>query len=846
MNCQDELQLLTDQFLEAYRTGANPSIEEFAARCPEMADRIKDLFPAALLMEQLRSRKQFGDRSGSGEFTFGSSRTDRLGDYQLLREVGRGGMGVVYEAEQLSLGRRVAIKVLRETMVGGHRSASRFQREAQAAARLHHTNIVPVFGAGHVDQVHYYVMQYIEGVGLDQVLRGGQPTGAYSDSDSLITADLDSDQPDADGSESMLLREALGSGGVGDSSRTSYFREVARIGRDVARALDYAHSRSVVHRDVKPGNIILDRQGNVWITDFGLASLPANESLTDTGDIFGTLRYMAPERFEGQGDRRIDIYALGLTLYELLTHQPAFVAADRVHLIHAITQRTPSTPRSIDPRIPRDLETILLKASAKAAADRYSSAGDMADDLDRFLADRPIRARRVSSAEHCWRWCRRNPAVAALSASAVGLLLLVATVMTASTFRINLALNDTQQQYDRAEKERAHAAENLRRSEIQRSLAESSFARAETERARAEENLLQAEIERNRAEGNLSLALDALEEVFERIAPTQRDARDQRDEMLTVNRQLAVDDQDVDLLIAMLRFYDEYSNQNQSNIDLQIESARANKRVGDIQRDLGAFDEADVAFYRAQQLYEQLANAYPIESQHWVTLAAIYNQRALICKMDGRPEKASKMHDDALRILRNQKELEPNSRQVNLEIIRTYNLLGLPIWDPAPAHQDAMPRPLNSTDDDYHRAFAVVENLIADNPLSADNQLLLALSYRDLSPVLFENGRPQEAIEATLNAIDLLEAICTQNSSVPLYRYELMHAYAKTDKRLWGAKGVDEGRRRYQRALQLADQLVDQFPNVSEYSARQARMNYQLANQFQQLDQRNPVSLPRR
>ena len=194
------------------------------------------------------------------------------------------------------------------------------------------------------------------------------------------------------------------------------------------RTLAYAHHHKLLHRDIKPSNLLLDLQGTIWVTDFGLVKAEGTDPLTQTGDIVGTLRYMAPERFRGQGDARSDVYALGLTLYEMLTLEPAFAADQRSLLIDKILHEEPSKPRQIDPRIPSDLETIALKAIARHPSDRYRSAAELADDLRRYLADRPILARRASALEKVQRWCRRNPMLAASSVTVVAALVAVAAL----------------------------------------------------------------------------------------------------------------------------------------------------------------------------------------------------------------------------------------------------------------------------------------------------------------------------------------------------------------------------------------------------------------------------------
>ena len=181
-----------------------------------------------------------------------------------------------------------------------------------------------------------------------------------------------------------------------------------------AEALGYAHLHGVLHRDIKPANLLLDLRGTIWVTDFGLAKAEGSDELTSPGDVVGTLRYMAPERFHGKADSRSDIYSLGLTLYEMLTFAPAYTGAHRVEFIHAILHEEPRRPRSLDPRIPLDLETIVLKAIAKNPSDRFSTADELARELRRFVDGRPILSRRVSMSERVWRWSRRNRVTASV------------------------------------------------------------------------------------------------------------------------------------------------------------------------------------------------------------------------------------------------------------------------------------------------------------------------------------------------------------------------------------------------------------------------------------------------
>jgi WD40 repeat protein/serine/threonine protein kinase len=488
----DPFGAIADEFVEAFRQGRRPSVEEFARRYPEHADEVRDMLPALVLMERAKSA---GGAPGQ-RHPAAAPPLLQLGDYQILREVGRGGMGVVYEAQQLSLGRHVAIKVLPSHALLDPRRLGRFQREARSAAKLHHTNIVPVFGVGEQDGLHYYAMQFIEGLGLDQVLeelkrlppagkRSGSalrrtegelrdsrrevsaadvalslmsgefaPAGAEADVPAAVlepTVDQAAGPPAAAPeaaqtpgsgrlSETALLSSSSvllpGAGRPAGRKPFTYWQSVARIGVQVAGALEYAHRQGIQHRDIKPSNLLLDTTGTVWVTDFGLAKADDQQDLTNTGDVLGTLRYMPPEAFDGKAGPRGDVYSLGLTLYELLALRSAFDETERNRLIKQVTTAEPARLDRLNQEIPRDLVTIVHKAIDRDPAHRYAAAAELAADLQRFIEDEPIHARRVTPAERFLRWCRHNPAVAGLLAAVAILLVGVAAVSLIAAIRI--------------------------------------------------------------------------------------------------------------------------------------------------------------------------------------------------------------------------------------------------------------------------------------------------------------------------------------------------------------------------------------------------------------------------
>ena len=364
---------LLDQYMAELNAGA----------VPDRAKLLADHHELAWQLEQCLAGIEFIHRAATP-----AAKPTQLGDFRILRELGRGGMGVVYEAEQLSLRRRVALKVLRFGAVADKEALERFQREGETIAHLHHTNIVPIFAIGSEQGVAYYAMQLIDGGSLADVM-ARQPVA-----------------PDAGGNAPPVP-----------------FTEIARWGMEAAEALAHAHQRGVIHRDVKPSNLLLDADGRVWLTDFGLARRMNDVTLTTVG-LAGTPRYMSPEQataIKRPIDHRTDIYSLGATLYELATGAPLFASETAHGVISQILTVEPSRPRSIRPSIPRDLETIILKCLAKEPTQRYATAQALADDLRAFREGRAVKARRARLPERAVRWVKsrkKSVAVGGVAAAA--------------------------------------------------------------------------------------------------------------------------------------------------------------------------------------------------------------------------------------------------------------------------------------------------------------------------------------------------------------------------------------------------------------------------------------------
>lgn len=382
-----ELVRVLDEYLAELQAGQAPDKARLLADHPELARELENCLAGI----------DFVHRAAKPE----AATPTQLGDFRILREVGRGGMGVVYMAEQLSLKRKVALKVLRFGVTADPDVMQRFQREAETVAHLHHTNIVPIHAIGCEQGVHYYAMQFIEGQSLATVLN--------------------------------------------DTGRAANvnFKEIAGWVLQAAEALAHAHQRGVIHRDIKPSNLILDPQGTVWLTDFGLAKRADEVTLTAAGILMGTPRYMSPEQAAAAKqpvDHRTDIYSLGATLYELATGQPVFDGQTPQGVITQILNAEPVPPRLLQGKLPRDLETIILKCLAKEPSRRYQQARELADELRAFLDNRAIRARRTSIAERTVRWVKkhqRSTTVAVVTAT-VSLLLIAIAIAGWSTYRESL------------------------------------------------------------------------------------------------------------------------------------------------------------------------------------------------------------------------------------------------------------------------------------------------------------------------------------------------------------------------------------------------------------------------
>lgn len=815
---QGPVELLAKEFIDRHRRGESPSIEEYAKANPNLAESIRALFPTLVILDQAAENDQVRDKpaaKGSSGDTGGASSKvvgpiERIGEYRIVREIGRGGMGVVYEAQQESLGRRVALKVMSESFLSSPNALDRFRREAQAAARLHHTNIVPVFDIGEDRGRHFYVMQYIDGSGLDRVLldglaptvrRSGEPGGPSREiGRSLFTGRFDPTAPMIPDENTPKkedgFEEPAGNRAASESTRidiaepfthSEYFHSVAGIGAQCAGALDYAHRQGTLHRDIKPANLLLDPHGTVWITDFGLAKLIERDDLTASGDMVGTLRYMSPEQFEGRADCRSDVYNLGLTLYELLTLRPAFDESSHHRLLKQVSEGNPPRPRSINGAIPRDLETIVLKAIAHAPANRYQTAGEMADDLQRFLNDRPILARRIGLLERAWRWCRRNRALAALSGLAAGLVLLLMILGAVAYHNRTEALART-------------TAEQLR------------------------------------AEANLNLAIRAFEDVFAELGEgaTAESLRNDEGLWTDVTAVPVLSENDVRVLNTLLKFYDRFIERNENDLALRADTARAHARVGRIEAQLGRRDRAETAFERALALYDDLAATADNPEEYLVEMAAILNYRAElrfpdacgVCCADCRR---------ALEYLRRIPEGTSVDRRARLEEAKSHKRLAF--LELVRHHREMAPLTESAhelMEAHMAEAFRILGRLLQVDPKNREYRLQLAQAYFYAWGIARMDDRVEGAVASRRQSLSLLRELVDEAPENPEYRVILAEVLLFSSIGKPGASDPldPEDLVLLKEAASLLDGLRRRYPQVPRYGVVYAFSQFALGNYY--------------
>jgi serine/threonine protein kinase len=773
-----EVGRVLDEYLAVLEAGRPADPGRLLAEHPAIASQLR----ACLEVMHLAGRvAEFSGSSpvGEDEVPLGP----QLADYRIIRQIGRGGMGIVYEAEQQSLRRRVALKVLPLAAAIDPRQLRRFQVEAQAAAQLHHTHIVPVYAVGCERGVHYYAMQYIEGKTLAQLIRelrqlegreaaeevptivlGGDlelasmlASGQLAPAEKSPAADAPASRPT---SVSPPATRAIHS--PSSSTRTSaYFRTVANLSIQAAEALEHAHQEGVIHRDIKPANVMVDVKGHLWITDFGLARLQNDSGLTLSGDLVGTIRYMSPEQAIGQRavvDQRTDIYALGVTLYELVALEPAFDGQDRREVLRRIVEDEPRPLRALNPSAPRELETIIQKATAKEPETRYTTAQDLADDLRRFLEHKPIQARRPTLFEAMAKWARRHTAA------------VITATITLAVATAGLAID-----YIRVAREQARTSAALAR-----------------------------------AESRTQLARQAVDEMYSEVAQKWLENQPGRSQLQR------------DFLEKALAFYQEFSRERGDDPQVRRLAAEAYSRVGSIQTALGRDAEAEVAHRGALHLRIRLADENPANPDDVFGLAGSLSAVAVSAATRGDRRESEDLFRRQLAVLERWVAEHPDRARDRRSLALGYMNLGTMLKEQGQVQQA---EPL------YRRAIDVLEQSRSIAPLGPGSRQHLARIYFNLGSLCYEApGRRKEALAFYRRALSLREGLATEFPDRADYRADSADARMAicNTSQLLGDRSEAEAEGR--RALDAWKGLVRDFSEHVGY-------RFKLANAYSLLGQ---------
>ncbi|MCD0459200.1 serine/threonine-protein kinase [Roseiconus lacunae] len=774
---REPVEVLCEQFLDQWRSGSGMTIEEFASKHEDAKDDILTLFPMMLAMESVKENRVH--ESTHRPVQLKVDRLEQIGDYRIIREIGRGGMAIVFEAEQQSLHRRVALKVFPAQAFEDTDHLVRFEREAKMVAGLYHHNIVPVYGTGVQDGLHYFVMQLIEGQTLDQFTLGIKRK--KNESDFAPTTEVLSEYIDP----------------VSMQRGRSYWHRVAEIGQQVAEALDYAHQRGILHRDIKPSNLMLDSDWRVWVTDFGLASEVAHDPISRTGDIVGTLPYMAPERLTGVADVRSDLYSLGLTLYELLTLETAIGGFSRSEIRRRVLDGNVLPPRSICKDIPADLETIILKAVAREPHARYPTARALADDLDNFRKDRPIRARRVGPVGRLRRWSRRNPSVAMMS---FALLFCILVSMTMVTVQWRRAVN-----------------------------------------------------EGTRAEANLRLALYSMDRLLERFEADWMEhpsMLDSDQETGPAEMRFVVSDRSAAVLQEALSFYEQFAENNEGDPYLKRDTARAYKRVGGIYERLGHLEDAEIAYRNELKTLQQMED--DPDNEKLMRLSESYNRLAMVLNAEYKHKESRQQLFGVITLLTSHGIETNSSPKLRYLLAVSNNNLGKVMWwlhsfrDSNNRHRTAIGL-LEQLVDEYpsesiyrhslakayrdHRfssfrhdrsssrqletaAICLLEELVADYPDVPDYRCELSELLETCSK--FGSASQTEKEDQAKRALDLSEDLVAEFPAIPRYQASLARALSTCASHL-EETSLDKAIRHHRRSVSIYSRLCKQFPSVNDY-----------------------------
>jgi serine/threonine-protein kinase len=748
--------------LKAIDAGQAPDRQALAARYPEFAGELEQFFAQHDYLGQLAAPLRTAVRGPQAPRAFG--------DYEDLEEIGQGGMGVVYKARQRSLNRLVALKMMRAGSSALPAEVQRFRQEAELVAHLDHPHIVPIHDVGECEGRLYFSMKLIEGGSLAQTLGRG-PWAV---------------------------------------DRTDQPRRAAQLLATVARAVHYAHQRGILHRDLKPANILVDAGEQPHVTDFGLAKRvpglgwePGETVLSHSGELVGTPSYMAPEQASGRREAvttATDVHGLGATLYALLTGRPPFRAETPLDTLNQVRSQEPEKPSRINPRVDRDLETICLKCLEKEPQRRYGSAEALAEDLERWLEGEPIQARSVTRRERVWRWCRRNPVVASLTAAVV--LLLVVTV-------VGLSVSTVQTK-------KAYTAEAK---------------------------------QRRRADKHFREAREAVDQMLSRVGEKRLADIPQ---MTAVRREL---------LEEALAFYERFVQEESDDPTARQDLGKAHLRIGVLQNDLGRQDKAREAFQNGQAVFEQLTTDFPDRADYWLDLARCYEGPAWEGLDD--PVEGERAHRRALAIRERLASEHPTEPGYLNDLAQNYNSLAFQLeriakFDDA---EQAYRRAVDIAETlhahhadvaDYRktlagalaglgqrlldagryteaepllrRALMFQQELTKEFPRDFGYRETLGYWYWHLGKLLEKTGSAHDAEEAYKSALAIQDQLAVDFPGLPANRAQAAIVRARSlGPLLYSRSRFSEAEQAYRQALDTYQKLAAEFPSGFMYKL--ARVN---------------------
>lgn len=858
---KERLTGILDRYLSALERGVPQDPDKLAEEHPDLAEPLK------LYLESLTDLHVVSAGFGNCAPVADAADNDedeenRLGDFVLRREIGRGGMGVIYEARQISLGRRVALKVLPFAAVLDSKQIARFKNEAQAAAQLEHPNIVPVFAVGMERGVHYYAMQFIDGQPLDRAIRDlrRQAHLEVDQDDRFDDDDASVDRDDVDRAGGEPCPSTFHSFLTDRSTdRRKYFDVVVHLGIDAANALHAAHEYGVVHRDIKPSNLLLDHDGKIWITDFGLARCQSDVTLTRTGDVVGTRRYMSPEQALGQTalvDHRTDIYSLAVTLYELLTLQPVMPNDDDPAALRLINQREPQRLRRICADIPADLETVVMKAMSPERDDRYTTAQEMADDLRRVLEGRPTVAKPPTIPERLGKWARRHRRIVALAA---GICFCAVLGFALSTFLIAREKMNAERNFQRAERrlDDAHeavdrfgaqlaeklahvsGAEELRREVLQDTLA---YYRDFVEEA-ADDPVLQDDLALTYSKiGTLTDEIGSTDEAIQShkmaIALFRKLVGEEPDNA-QYKRRLAMCQNNLALTLRRAGRLAEAYGAYREAIALQRELTRtdpSSEAAGDLalsytnlgllQAEKNDGETATKSFREAIRLQEQLLENDAGNPDVLRKLAASYNNLSAVY-LTTDPEKAADCYETAIKHQRQAVAVQPDDLRLQSDWALTYNNLGA-----VQSRRDKSAEAAAS----YEQAIAIQQKLVAIAPAQRNYRRDLAVSYNNRGLMQSKLGQPREAEQSFTQALELQLALVAQYPEEIELHSSLGGVYNNLGIVLEEQRDIKDAAVAYKRAVEHQRIAFSRASDVGRYRMFLSRHYYNYGRVLRHLD----------